>query len=112
MEKRDVPNLLKEGELLCKKGDFPLAEKLYRDVIHVDSNLKEAWMGLARALKGQGRHGAAEIAAKKALRLSDFSPDMQEKLLTFREKFGTLSDDIKVAEELLKKLKEKENQES
>ena len=81
-------------------------------MILLDSNLKEAWIGLARALKGQGRHGAADIAAKKALRRSEFSPQMQEELLIFRERFGTISDDIAVTEGLLKKLKEKEDRES
>lgn len=111
MEKADIPDVLREGLFILRKGDFELAEKLYRDVIQVDSSSREAWIGLARSLKGQGRHVAADIAAKKALRRSDYNPETQEMLLTFREKFGTISDDIAVAEDLLKKIEDKEKEE-
>ena len=56
---RFSPAHMNQGSVLLKAGDFAAAERAYRAALAVDGKARSSAIGLAIALRGQGKHKEA-----------------------------------------------------
>lgn len=91
-EEAKVARLMAAADSARDRRDWPTAQKLYGDVVSIDSSKPDVWVQYGHALKETGRLIEAEAAYRSALVLDSSTADTHLQLGHVLKLLGRLSD--------------------